>query len=220
MDGTAAARRIDGDRDEADPPLAPGLPVRPSRFDLGGLAAVTRAAQVAETLAEAPADPVFRDAVARGDAARDGGDWALAEREYAAALDRYPLHWGYSIQFAHAVKEQGDLVRAEAWYRNAVALGAPPGMVDEHLDFVARRNSWDGPRRSRPRLDVSPLLAPPTLSDIALLITLLRVPGLADDHVMLTLLRDAPDNRAVVMRLMAHPAFARTNRGFLDLVRG
>jgi tetratricopeptide (TPR) repeat protein len=194
-------------------------PFRPSRFDLAHYPRATRAQQVASTLANACADSRFHDAVMRGDAARDAGDWAQAERDFGTALRRYPLHWGYCIQFAHAVKEQGHFPRAEAWYRSAVALGAPDEMVDEHLAFVLRQTGYSGQRHPPPVLDVAPLLAPPTVSDIALLAALARIPGQADETVTLTLLREARDNRAVLLRLIALPAFARANRAFLTLLR-
>jgi len=65
-----------------------------------------------------------------------------------------------------------------------------------------------------------PLLAPPTLHDIRLLGRLVRVPGLACDDLALPLLRDARDNRAVLIRLIAMPEFARSNRAFLEILRG
>jgi hypothetical protein len=190
-----------------------------SGFDLTACPRTTRAEQVANTLAHAPSDARFQEAVAGGDAARDAGDWAQAEHDYGVALRRWPLHWGYCIQFAHAVKEQGQFVRAESWYRSAVALGAPGEMVDEHLAFVARHNGFTGAYRT-PALNVAPLLAPPTVPDIALLAGLARIPGQADDDLTLMLLRDARDNRAVLLHLMTLPAFARANRAFLAVLRG
>jgi hypothetical protein len=195
-------------------------PVARSRFDLSVRPPVTRAAQVARTLHLAFADAGFRDHIDHGDAARDRRDWVVAERAYGEALRLQPLHWGYCIQRAHAIKEQGLHPGAEAWYRSAVALGAPAEMVDEHLIFVARSNGVAFVRRGMPDLDVPPLLAPPTLHDIRVLERLARIPGLIDDNLALSLLRDARDNRAVLTRLIGLPEFARANRAFLEIVRG
>jgi hypothetical protein len=202
------------------PDIATRTPVSRSRFDLSVRPLVTRAAQVARTLHRAFADACFREHVDQADAARDRGDWVAAERAYGEALRLQPLHWGYCIQRAHAIKEQGLHPGAEAWYRSAVALGAPAEMVDEHLIFVARSNGAVFVRRGMPDLDVPPLLAPPTLHDIRVLARLARIPGLIDDDLALSLLRDARDNRAVLTRLIGLPEFARANRAFLEIVRG
>jgi len=189
------------------------------RFDIAALPGVTRADQIVMTLDQAIADERFRDFIAQADAARDSGDWAVAEREYANALRLFPLHWGYCIQYAHAVKEQGLLPLAEAWYRSAVALGAPADMVDQHLAFVARANGVTFARRGMPDLALPPMLAPPTVHDIRLLGELARVPGLAGQDLVLDILRDLPDNRSALLRMLGMPAFARANRLFLDLLR-
>lgn len=195
------------------------IPQRP-RFDVAASPGVTRAQQIAETMTDAMADKRFCAAVAVADAARDRGDWVMAEREYAEALALYPLHWGYAIQYAHVAKEQGLLSRAEAWYRSAVGLGSPAAMVDEHLAFVAQANGARFARAGMPNLDVPPLSAPPTLHDLRQLGELTGVPGLTDDVRALAILRTAPDNRAALLHVLDLPAFARANRLFLDIVRG
>lgn len=204
----------------AQPVAAAPAAVPRGRFDFAALPVVTRAAQIAATLETAFADAQFRDAIAQADAARDQGDWAMAEAAYGAALHRHPLHWGYCIQYAHTIKEQGLHVRAEAWYRSAVALGAPADMVDQHLAFVARANGADFIRTGSPRLDVVPLRAPPTVHDIRLLGELTQVRGLGDEALVLDLLRTMPDNRAVLLQMIARPEFARANRLFLDILQG
>lgn len=202
----------------AFPPIAGRIGA--SRFNTAAMPQVTRAGQVAECMAHAHEDADFRDRVGEGDAARDVRDWARAEQGYAAGLARHPLHWGYCIQLAHVIKEQGQFERAEVWYRSAVAMGAPADMVDQHLAFVARQSGITWRRRADPRLDVPPLLAPPTRHDIGLLAELCAIPGMADDVAALELLRHAPDCRAVLRRFSAHGDFARSNRGFLELVGG
>jgi hypothetical protein len=205
-------------------PMQAAAPLSRSRFNLAASPRVTRAAQIARTLDQARADPRFCDHVTRADAARDRGDWIAAERDYGDALRLFPLHWGYAIQHAHAIKEQRNFPLAEAWYRSAVALGAPADMVDEHCAYVARLNGSGFVRRGMPDLAVPPLHAPPTWHDIRLLARLARVPGLAGEDLALPLLRNARDNRAVLIRLIAMPEFApefaRSNRAFLEILRG
>lgn len=194
------------------------VPVAPRRFDMAHQPALTRAQQIAATLDNAFTDDQFSASVALADAARDRGDWATAELEYGHALRRFPLHWGYCIQFAHAVKEQQMFDQAEVWYRSAVALGAPAEMVDQHLVFVARLNGADFVREALTRLDVAPMLAPPTVHDIGVLGKLLRLPGLTGCEVVLHLLRSAPDNRAVLLRMLDMPGCLHANRAFLAVL--
>lgn len=74
-----------------DPPVAEVVAARP-RFDLSHRPLLTRAQQIAQTLDSAMRDAAFHDHVTRADAARDCGDWPLAEQEYGMALRRFPLH--------------------------------------------------------------------------------------------------------------------------------
>lgn len=191
-----------------------------TRFDPRQWPALTRADQIADTLAHAFADSQFRGHVERADAARDGGDWPAAEAAYGQALRIFPLHWGYMIQFAHAAKEQGLYLRAEAWYRSAVALDAPPEMVDEHLAFVARLNGVGFVRDGMPDLAVPPLDAPPTVSDIRLIRELLNLRSAGDDADMVDLLRHRPTCRDVLIALIAEDDTRRGSRAFLEILHG
>jgi hypothetical protein len=202
------------------PGPVPAAMTPPPRFDLSHRPVLTRAQQIALTLDTAMDDAAFHAHVTRADAARDCGDWPLAEQEYGLALRRFPLHWGYCIQYAHVIKEQQFLTRAEIWYRSAVALGAAPDMVDLHLAFVAQRNGARFVRDGMPRLDVPPIMAPPTAHDIGTLGDLTRVPGLADDDLVLDLLRTAPTNRAVLLHMLGMPGFVQANRTFLAVLGG
>jgi hypothetical protein len=219
----AAPARNRGIPPDPAPPIVPDarVPVaqQRSRFAMSALPQTTRAQQIARAMARASGDDRFCTAIAQADAARDAGDWACAMDHYGAALRACPLHWGYAIQYAHMAKEQGLTLTAEAWYRSAVALGAPADMVDQHLAFVARINGVDFVRRGAPDLDVAPMLAPPAVHDIRLLGTLTRVPGLADDALVLDLLRTMPDNRAVLRHMLAMPECARANRTLLEILR-
>ncbi len=216
--------RPPAERPVAEPAPAPApdhAPLHhPRAFTLAAMATVTRAGQIATTLATSGADERFCDHIARADAARDCGDWGVAEVEYAAALRRFPLHWGYCIQYAHTIKEQGRFAHAEIWYRSAVALAAPADAVDEHLAFVCRGSRVAYQPRGVPDLAVPPLLAPPTWHDIATLARLAQVPHCAGDDQALMLLRSAADNRAVLRDLLGRHDFARANRDFLNVVAG
>lgn len=191
-----------------------------SAFDLAAYGVLTRAQQIAATMTRAFDNAAFRDSVQRGDEARDIGDWAAAESGYRAALALFPLHWGYLVQYAHMIKEQGRFDRAEAYYRSAVALGAPAEMVDEHLAFVAARCGLSFVREANPDLEVAPLQAPPTMHDVRVLAQLC---GLADppgEAQAAQMIRTLPTNAAVLAALIADPGFARPNMTFLDVMRG
>ncbi|HEY1425655.1 MAG TPA: tetratricopeptide repeat protein, partial [Caulobacteraceae bacterium] len=55
-----------------------------------------------------------------GDAARDLGDWAGAERHYRQHLARKPTDAAIWVQLGHAQKELDHLEDAEASYRKAI----------------------------------------------------------------------------------------------------
>ena len=185
--------------------VVPSVAATPRCFDLSALPLQTRADQIATTLDRSVGDEMFCGHIALADAARDRGDWVTAELEYGYALRRYP-------------KDKQLYVRAEIWYRSAVALGAPADMVDLHLAFVARLNGAVFVRNAMPVLDVAPMAAPPTVHDIRVLGALLRVPGLADEDLVLHLMRTAPDNRAVLLHMLDMPGFVQSNRAFLSIL--
>jgi len=88
-------------------------------------------------------DDRFKALIHEADWARDRADWShqaedwkAAEALYADALALFPFERSYWIQHGHAVKEQGDLARAEISYRTACALGLPAQEVEVHLHFV------------------------------------------------------------------------------------
>lgn len=201
-------------------PLVQLAAARPSRFDLSQYAAQTRLQQISAAMAGAFSDPVFRGHIEAGDAARDRCEWSVAEQRYGQGLVLFPLHWGYLIQYAHAIKEQGLFERAEAFYRSACALGAPVEMVDEHLAFVAGRNGVRYEREGMPDLAVAPLLAPPTVHDIAVIVTATGLGAHIGMEQTLPLLRARATNLEVLLDMVRHRAFAGANRGFLELLRG
>lgn len=69
-------------------------------------------------------EALSRDDVARGDRARDLGDWLTAAEAYGAALAHQPGQTSILVQRGHMLKEAGALAEAEAAYR-AAAQAAP-----------------------------------------------------------------------------------------------
>ena len=77
--------------------------------------------------------------VALADRARDAGQWGLAAQLYRKVLDRNPRNPPIWVQYAHALKESGELkdpeklAQAEAAYRRALSLD--PGIADTCLQL-------------------------------------------------------------------------------------
>jgi GT2 family glycosyltransferase/tetratricopeptide (TPR) repeat protein len=72
-----------------------------------------------------PPDPIQearRDTRVRAENARDAGDWTQAAHFYALTLQDDVSDVSNRVQYAHALKECGRLVEAEAAYRQAIAL--------------------------------------------------------------------------------------------------
>ena len=77
--------------------------------------------------------------VAEADAERDKRDFARAEYLYYHALTLYPMHPVVTVQYAHALKEQGKFPDALVRYVDASIYGAPKSDVEEHALFTASR---------------------------------------------------------------------------------
>ncbi|WP_131113311.1 hypothetical protein [Lichenihabitans psoromatis] len=130
------------------------IPWLTSRFRVGLMARSPRHATSARAISTSATDPVvgrqltlslsagdktFAARVADGDAARDAGNPASAEYFYWKALQLYPLHSGYMVQYAHALKDQEKYLDAELFYRQSLPLGESLDAVQEHLAYVAHQ---------------------------------------------------------------------------------
>ncbi len=155
------------------------------------------------TLRAAAADAEFRDLVRRGDRARDRGDWREGALLYRAALDLYPGHCGYMVQYAHCLKEQHEYTAAEIYYRSARALGAPLQDMQDELSLVAAQQGhdepFDGAASWRPSVNGADLLDdPPTRADIDVAWYVVAGTICDDPDRILQTLRSAKTIRGVV----------------------
>ena len=186
-----------------------------TRFD-----AVVRAEAIHLDHAGAALDPTFQALAAQADAARDAGHWGEAEYYYWRALELYPFHSGYRIQYAHVIKEQGKFDWAEVHYRSALAEGADAEQIKEHLLFVARRNCVDYVPRPPRDLGVAPLEAPPSFHDIQTFAWLFWHDAEINAVETLALMRRCESNRDVVLAMTGQDRFVERNRPFLEILRG
>ena len=166
----------------------------------------------------AGSDTEFQRLVEEADRARDNAQWSEAADLYRLALQIYPDHFGYTVQYAHCLKEQGQFAEAECHYRSALALGAPRRDIDAHLAFVASRQGFPGTfvRNGEDQLvDDDPLSAAPAKADVELLIFLLlgREPLLAET---LQLLREQRSIRGVILGILDGGSFASANTRLLS----
>ena len=69
-----------------------------------------------------------------GDRARDQRNWVVAAFYYEHALQCEPHRAAYWVQYGHALKEGGELDRAESAYRRALELD--PKGADNHLQLA------------------------------------------------------------------------------------
>lgn len=209
-DAKAAALNIDVDVDVDMPEPV----LLKTRFD-----ASTRAMAISHDHAGAAIDPEFQKLVTQADAARDLGRWGEAEYFYWRALEIYPFHSGYRIQYAHAIKEQVKLDWAEVHYRSALAEGAEEQLVGEHLLFVAHRNSAEYTPKPERNLNVAPLDAPPTFHDVQTFAWLCWHDAEINANDALAMMRLCATNRDVVLAMANHDRFIERNRPFLEILR-
>jgi len=79
--------------------------------------------------------------IAQADRARDNGLWSKASELYARALKRNPDSAPIWVQYAHMLKEQGDLEAAERAYYNAVARDPNQADTHRHLGHLLMRRN-------------------------------------------------------------------------------
>lgn len=168
-------------------------------------------------------DPGFLDPAREGNAARDAGNWEKGAAAYAKALQLYPLHHGYRVQYGHCLKETQRFHEAEISYRNALALGAPIIDVWPHLEHSVR--SVGGGMRIYPPEVIEQLErdearqsdAFTTSQDLELLGRLFLGEERFDMGWTIRMLRIAPRRSQIVEQLMKDPAFSRANRRLLAM---
>ena len=245
MRGEPDPRSFGRPEDEADPErcLIKGeLLLRSGRSDTAQLflrqaprLAPSRRIAAALTLRCASQDFVFQRLIGAADRARDAKKWPEAADLYGQALAAYPEHHGYLVQYAHCLKEQESYAEAECHYRSALALGALPADVDEHLAFVVLRQEEEEAeaeaevgknirRRLRPNETApqpqsdgaDPLFdAAPTKVDVDLLVGLLlgREPKIEET---VQLLRQHRTVRSLFVELAEEDAFGAVNLRLLS----
>lgn len=76
--------------------------------------------------------------VAKGDAYRDARQWKEAAKAYWHALDKSPYLDPIWVQYAHALKESGELAEAEGAYRRALELAPKDWEPLLHLGHVLK----------------------------------------------------------------------------------
>ncbi|HEX3920393.1 MAG TPA: hypothetical protein VHW60_23880 [Caulobacteraceae bacterium] len=179
----------------------------------------TRREAIALTLEAAHRDEDFLRAIGDADAARDRGAWAAGEQQYGRALALYPLHFGYSVQYGHMLKEQLRFTRAEIAYRNGLVLGAPAADVVVHLRFVCERQEKPYLPSPGPSDEPRPMAQPPITMDVEALALLFwhEAELEADEHA--AMLAECPTCEDVALRMMSDRRFVRRNRTLLRVLR-
>lgn len=217
--------------EEADPELClvKGEVLRRAGYDYDAQRFLRQAARLSPTRRSASAlalraaalDQGFQRIIEDADVARDAKEWIEAGELYREALRAYPDHYGYLVQYAHCLKEQGQFAEAECHYRSALALGARRSDVDEHLIFVATRQGFPANFAGDsevPSVDRDPLDAPPTKADVELIVFLLlgREPPLAE---IVQLMRRHRTLRSLVAAIVEEGSFVSANAGLLSSAR-
>ena len=179
--------------------------------------APTRRAAAAMALHAANQDSDCKHLIESADHARDSGYWATAAELYSEALRAYPDHFGYMVQYAHCLREQGRFALAECYYRSALALGASLPDVDEHLVFVATRQGFRAtfaPEDNRRSCGGDALDAPPAMADVEIIVFLLlgRKPALAE---VVKLLREQTSIRGLIRVISEADSFVWANAHLL-----
>ncbi|MFX1671551.1 hypothetical protein PWR63_04490 [Paraburkholderia sp. A2WS-5] len=85
-------------------------------------------------------DTDFTRLVEQADRSRDEGNYPGAQYHYWRALQLYPSHPAYIVQYAHCLKERGLIEDAFVNYVDAFRFGALAVDVQQHAEFTAERS--------------------------------------------------------------------------------
>ncbi|PYE16587.1 hypothetical protein C7410_12928 [Paraburkholderia silvatlantica] len=85
-------------------------------------------------------DTDFARFVEQADRSRDAGNYPEAQYNYWRALQLYPSHPAYIVQYAHCLKETGLMEDAFVNYVDAFRFGAHAVDVQQHAEFTAGRS--------------------------------------------------------------------------------
>lgn len=172
------------------------------------------------------ADTDVQNYIDAADAARDRGDFSSAEFDYWRALQLFPSHAGYLVQYGHCLKERGQHADALVMYLDAHFFGAPKQDVAPHALHVAGaigkyasvNKILEGDVQSDSGTGQSASMEQALTSrDVRTLIQLihLRTPSLEEvAHCMC----DYASRRALVLALLEKAEFARAHRDLLRML--
>lgn len=85
----------------------------------------------------AKTDTDFCELISQADTAKGRGDFNAAQYLYWRALELFPAHPGYRVQYGHCLKERGLMEDALHQYIDAYYFGASKKEVESHALFVA-----------------------------------------------------------------------------------
>lgn len=155
-------------------------------------------------------DDAFLMLAREADWQRDAKNWEKGESLYLDALALYPYQRSYWGQKAHCAKELGALVRAEAAYRTACALGEPYSELKRFVEPVMKKQEVSP--KDFPVYAYSgakPWDHPPGIPDIDLFALALWGEAIPDDNEVLRLLRQHRTCDALLADMIADSRFVK-----------
>lgn len=186
---------------------------------------IDRALAGSVSLEFASCDTDFLDLVAAADVARERADYSEAKSRYLQALQMFPFHPGYMLQYGHCLKELKLLPEALAAYFDAYRYGATKHEFETHATDTARQLGRAGQIAQMATKINQPLTDKP-LSSLDLELT-------SKDVITLTQLfhlnTPSPENiakrlcfcrsrRELIMALLGDPQFSQAHLNTLRLV--
>ncbi|WP_367276288.1 ATP-binding cassette domain-containing protein [uncultured Erythrobacter sp.] len=121
------------------------------------------------TNTSAPYDEAFANLTMEAHVRAQEKKWGEARLAYEQAFELYPFHGAFWAQWAHVVKEAGDLELAEVGYRSSCALGESVGEMNEFFSGVVKKLKRDPSERPLMALRDGPTYhQPPSIPDLQL----------------------------------------------------
>jgi len=160
-------------------------------------------------------DSDFLRLIKEADTARDSAEFSKAQYHYWQALELFPAHAGYRVQYAHCLKEQGLIKEALVEYIDAYLYGEPLKNIEQHALFVADKINLQAQvsallkrKSSKKTCDESSLDCYVSRKDVNTIVNLLLGRPTPSDEIIKYML-ECDNKRHLIYNLLVEDDFSR-----------
>lgn len=170
-------------------------------------------------------DTDFLEIITAADAARERAEYGEAKSRYFQALQMFPFHPGYMLQYGHCLKQLKFLPEALIAYLDAYRFGAAKQEFEIHaLDTARLLGRFEqvahlATKISQPNADKppTPRALELTSNDVIILTQLFHLTTPSPEDIV-SRMCECQSRRELVLVLLNEPPFSKAHRKTLELV--